>query len=105
MRFDHQLLSFRQTAEWGMRTLQGSFGRLRVPLPINHSELRGDLLEAITRLYNLRARRVGYNQIRSVYMPLWQPDELEWLNFESMLFVDQRKNDRVNLFHLTAVED
>lgn len=26
--FDRQLLSFRQAAEWGMRSLQGSFGRL-----------------------------------------------------------------------------
>lgn len=105
MQFDRQLLSFRQTAEWGMWTLQGSFGRLRVPLSINHNELRGDLLEVVARLYNLRARRVGYNQIRTVYVPLWQPDESVWLNFESMLFKDQRKNDRVNLFHLTVVED
>lgn len=36
--FDKQLLSFRQSAEWGMRSLQGSFGRLRVPLEINHSD-------------------------------------------------------------------
>jgi hypothetical protein len=29
MRHDCQLLSFRQTAKWGMRTMQGSFGWLR----------------------------------------------------------------------------
>lgn len=30
--FDRQLLSLRQAAEWGNRALQGSFGRLRIPL-------------------------------------------------------------------------
>ncbi|KAG6808001.1 hypothetical protein H0H92_005724 [Tricholoma furcatifolium] len=32
-----QLLSFRQTAEWGNQALQGSFGRLRVPLEIQYN--------------------------------------------------------------------
>jgi hypothetical protein len=32
--FDRELLSYRQTAEWGMPGLQGSFGRLRIPLEI-----------------------------------------------------------------------
>ena len=32
--FNRQLLSFRQSVEWGMRSLQGAFNRLRVPLPI-----------------------------------------------------------------------
>jgi len=34
--FDRQLLSYRQTAEWGNRALQGTFGRLRIPLEINY---------------------------------------------------------------------
>lgn len=32
--FNHQLLSFQQSAEWGMQSLQGTFGCLHVPLPI-----------------------------------------------------------------------
>lgn len=63
LQVDRQLLSYRQTAEWGMRTIQGTFGRLRVPLQINYQEIRGDLLEICARLYNLRARAVGINQI------------------------------------------
>ncbi len=39
MAFDRQLLSYRQTAEWGNRGLQGSFGRLRVPLPVQYKDL------------------------------------------------------------------
>lgn len=39
MAFDRQLLSYRQTAEWGNRGLQGSFGQLRVPLPVQYKDL------------------------------------------------------------------
>ena len=100
--FDRQLLSYRQTAEWGMRALQGSFGRLRIPLDIGDQEGRGDMLETCVRLHNLRARCVGHNQIRTVYMPLWQQtqeDEEIWTNFENMVFGEQRRRDRVARFH------
>ena len=101
--FDQQLLSYRQTAEWGMRSIQGSFGRLRLPLPINDEDFRIELLESVFRLHNLRTRRIGYNQIRTVYMPEWrktaEADDI-WLHFESMLFSDQIKNDRVSRYHV-----
>ncbi|KAJ7325461.1 hypothetical protein DFH08DRAFT_817138 [Mycena albidolilacea] len=100
--FDRDLLSYRQTAEWGMRALQGSFGRLRLPLDIGDTDARGNLLEICVRLHNLRTRRVGHNQIRTVYMPLWrqnEEDEEVWANFENMLFSEQRRNDRVTRFH------
>ncbi|KDR69192.1 hypothetical protein GALMADRAFT_230725 [Galerina marginata CBS 339.88] len=102
MQFNNQLLSYRQTAEWGNRGLQGSFGRLRMPLPIDNVDARGDLLEICFRLYNLRARKVGLNQIREVYMPIWQVGEQEriWNHFEDMLFSEQRRKDRVAQFHM-----
>ncbi|CAA7264567.1 unnamed protein product [Cyclocybe aegerita] len=105
MAYDHELLSYRQTAEWGNRGLQGAFGRLRVPLPIDNAERRGNLLEICNRLNNLRTRRVGINQIRTVYMRYWQDtaEDIDiWQNFENMLFSDQRKNDRVARFHTYA---
>ena len=37
MSFNRQLLSYRQTAEWGMQTIQDSFGQLQVPLKIGSS--------------------------------------------------------------------
>jgi hypothetical protein len=104
--FDRELLSYRQTAEWGMRGLQGSFGRLRIPLEIGRQSERGDLIEICIRLNNLRARLVGINQIRTVYMPLWKQnrDEEEvWTNFENMMFGDQRRSDRVARFHNIAI--
>ncbi|CAA7260816.1 unnamed protein product [Cyclocybe aegerita] len=106
--FDRQLLSLRQAAEWGMRGIQGSFGRLRIPLDINHVSRRGDILEACARLYQIRARRVGINQIRNVYMPIWMEGDEQrqiWEHFEDILFKDQRKLDRVARFHLIETEE
>ncbi len=92
LELNRELLSYRQTAEWGMRSLQGSFGQLRVPLEVNDNDCRGDLLEICVRLHNLRVRRVGYNQIRTVYMKEWCGDEDQirlWRSFESILFCEQ----------------
>jgi hypothetical protein len=48
-------------AEWGMRCLQGSFGRLRIPMPADDAEYRYRLLEVCCRLHNVRTclLRVG----------------------------------------------
>jgi hypothetical protein len=70
--FNRQLLSYRQTAKWGNCGLLGSFGRLRIPLEVNFANHRADLLETCARLFCLRSRRVGLNQIQSVYVPQWQ---------------------------------
>jgi hypothetical protein len=100
--FDHEVVSYRQTAEWGMRSIQGSFGQLRLPLPIRDDQQRGNLLEICFRLHNLRTRRIGRNQIQSVYMKEWRKtteEEEIWINFENMLFGDQRHYDRVVRFY------
>ncbi|KAF4604531.1 hypothetical protein EYR40_003305 [Pleurotus pulmonarius] len=98
-----QLLSYRQTAEWGMRIIQGSFGRLRVPLPIANTKERAELLEIVCRLSNVRATCVGINQIRQVYYPTWRASEDErlWKDLRNMVFGDIRHADRVAKFHLT----
>lgn len=99
--FNRQLLSFRQSAEWGMRSLQGSFGRLRVPLPIEDIPFRQDLLEICVRLHNVRVRCVGINQTRNVYQPIWAPTEEAWLwsEFERLTFGEIRARDQVSRFH------
>jgi hypothetical protein len=89
-------LSYRQTAEWGMRQLQGSFGRLSLPLNINDREQRSNLLEACFRLHNLKARLVGINQIRNVYS---STIERPWEGFEPLLF-PRRQVGRVGNFHV-----
>lgn len=88
--FNHQLLSYHQTAKWGMRTMQGSFGRLRVPLDINDEISQQALLETCIRLNNIRAHCVGINQIHSVYMPVWRASEDNrlWENLGNVLYKD-----------------
>ncbi|KAL0570561.1 hypothetical protein V5O48_011398 [Marasmius crinis-equi] len=105
LRFNRQLLSYRQTAEWGMRTIQGSFGRLCVPLDVNSPRKRKRLLENCSRLFNVRARCVGINQIKSVYVPIWRAteDEALWEELGNTLFGEIRKRDRVARFHLVTV--
>ncbi|EDR05969.1 uncharacterized protein LACBIDRAFT_329151 [Laccaria bicolor S238N-H82] len=44
--------------------MQGTFGRLCIPLQIAYHEIRGDLLETFACLFNLRAWDVGINQIQ-----------------------------------------
>ena len=85
-----------------MWELQGSFGRLRVPLEIGDVEKRADLIESCFRLHNLHTRLVGINQIRNVYAPMWCEGDggRIWEGFEGILFSDQRKHDRVRTFHV-----
>ncbi|KAF6744650.1 hypothetical protein DFP72DRAFT_822923 [Ephemerocybe angulata] len=106
--YNRELLSYRQTAEWGNRALQGAFGRLRVPLEVNNIERRGDLLETCVRLHNLRTREVGINQIKQVYEACWRRtdhDHRVWEDFRSILFSDQRQNDRVSRYHIHVEYD
>ena len=101
--YDRQLLSFRQSAEWGNGTLQRVFARLQVPLTLKYTRNQVTLLEACIHLCNLRTRHVGLNQIQTVYVPLWKGDNMEvWRSFEDILFADLRQNDRVRRFHLTS---
>ncbi|KAE8261819.1 hypothetical protein A4X09_0g7596 [Tilletia walkeri] len=60
----------RQAAEWGIRALQGAFGRLDLRLPV-HKVKRGLILSVIFSLHNYRARNVGLSQIKKVYFPQW----------------------------------
>ena len=105
LQFNHQLLSYRQSAEWGNRMLQGLFGRLRVPLNINVERDQRELLELCCRLHNIQTELVGINQICNVYMPVWKASEDEelWNNLGDILFGDICHRNRVSCFHLVAV--
>ncbi|RDX41858.1 hypothetical protein OH76DRAFT_1458999 [Lentinus brumalis] len=102
-----QLLSYRQSAEWGMRQLQGAFGRMRVPLPIDKADMRYSLLLLIMRMHQIRVRKVGISEIRNVYVPIWQEGDemLElWSEWERMVFREVRRRDRVSKFHHISTE-
>ena len=69
---EHQLrrqtTSARQTAEWGMLTIQASFPRIKDRFIYEERGERRIVLKMLVLLYNLRARMVGINQIRNTYM-------------------------------------
>ena len=59
--------SCRQLSKWGMRTLQGSFPRLRDRFCYKEMGKRKQVIHLIILLSNLRAQKVGINQIATVY--------------------------------------
>ena len=61
--------SMRQSAEWGMRALQCSFPRIQDRFLYEEYGERKIILKMMVLLYNVRARKVGINQIKSVNMP------------------------------------
>ncbi|KAF8584782.1 hypothetical protein K439DRAFT_1646845 [Ramaria rubella] len=105
--FNHELLSYRQTAEWGMHALQGSFGRLHLPLDANNHDARERTLEICIWLHQLRTCCVGINQIQNVYEPIWREADGHdlWEGFETMVFGEVQNHDRVSAFHIVAMEE
>lgn len=73
-----EALSLRQSAEWGMRALQGAFGRLKACWPYEEKDERFWGLTLIAYLYNYSANNMDLNQVRRVY---WQ--ELYGSNYDS----------------------
>jgi len=66
-----QITSARQAAEWGMRSLQGTFSRLKTRLT-HDCEKRRRVIQCCLHLYNLRVRRIGLIQTRTVYERYWK---------------------------------
>jgi DDE superfamily endonuclease len=64
-----QATSMRQSAEWGMYALQGSFPRLRDKIVWEDRGERRISILVIMLIYNFRAMTVGQNQLQSVFMP------------------------------------
>ena len=69
MRLAAEATSMRQSAEWGMRTFQSSFPRVKDRIEFESIGQRKQMMKLMILLFNLRARRVGINQILNVYMP------------------------------------
>jgi hypothetical protein len=58
----------RQSAEWGMRAFQSSMPCIKDRMKFEECGERKVTLTVMILLYNLRARMVGINQLRSFYM-------------------------------------
>ena len=72
--------SMRQSAEWGMRAFQASFPRVKDRISFERNGQRKMMVKLMLLLYNLRARRVGINQILNVYMASLTQDVNEIYN-------------------------
>ncbi len=59
--------SMRQSAEWGMRAFQSSMPHLKDCMKFETCGERRVTLTMMILLYNLQARAVGINQLKSVY--------------------------------------
>ena len=72
LKFMSDLVSARQTAEWGIAGVTRSFPRVKKlwrwnSASRNFGSRRKELIETIIFLHNFRARSLGLNQIRSVW--------------------------------------
>ncbi|CAE6430030.1 unnamed protein product [Rhizoctonia solani] len=98
--YSNELTQARQAVEWGMRSIQSVFNRLRVPLDIHNPLGRQQLLEVCVRLHNLRAVCMGINEIRSVYAhEQIEPDAL-CAQAHQVLFPNRHAHNRVGRFYL-----
>ncbi|KAG9125513.1 hypothetical protein FRC07_007295 [Ceratobasidium sp. 392] len=98
--YSNKITRARQAVEWGMRSIQSVFSRLRVPLSIHDPTGRQRLLETCVRLHNLRATCMGINQIRSVYMPERNPQAIIREQAHRIFFPNLRAHDRIGRFYL-----
>lgn len=77
-------VSLRQASEWGMRSLQGTFPRLKKRLPTDkHTRLQ--IIHCSVLLHNFRTTRMGINQIATVF------DE-EYMRFQNLQNYDRIRN-------------
>ncbi len=67
-----QATSLRQSAEWGMRAIQGIFPRLKDKLLFSQTIAdRNVFLHLIPMLLNFRTRRLGLSQIMTTFHPVF----------------------------------
>ena len=60
--------SMRQSAEWGMRSFQASFPRIKDRIIYEEKGERKLILEMLVYLFNFRANKVGISQIKNTYL-------------------------------------
>ena len=97
--FNEQLVSARQAAEWGMRSIQGSFSRLKLPLPATDHEFRAQVLELAVWLHQVRCRSVRINQTQSVYAAVETDCNQLGQAFHDMLFPDIQRTCRISQYY------
>ena len=96
---NEQLVSARQAAKWGMRSIQGSFGRLKLPLPATNHHYRAKVLELAICLHQIRCRSVRINQTQTVYESVECEAEILSRSFHNMLFSTIQRRCRISRYY------
>jgi hypothetical protein len=94
-----QLVLARQAAEWGMRAIQGSFSRLKLPLPASDHEFQAEVLELCVRLHQVRCRSVHINQTQIAYQSVEDEHIILARSFHEILFPDIQKRCRISRYY------
>ena len=55
-----------------MCQLEGAFGQLHVPLPIDKVDLQFSLLHLVAKMHQLHVCKVGIIEIQNIYVLIWQ---------------------------------
>ena len=97
--FNDQLVSARQAAEWGMRALQGSFGRLKLPMPATDHNYQAEVLELAICLHQVRCCGVRINQTQHVYEAVEKEYNLIGRKFHRMLFSQIEQACHINRYY------
>ncbi|KAI7944930.1 hypothetical protein MJO28_010625 [Puccinia striiformis f. sp. tritici] len=97
--FNDQLVSARQAAEWGMRSIQGSFSRLKLPLPAADHKYRAEVIELAVRLHQVKCRSVGINQTQTVYQTVESENRMLAGTFHRMLFSQIQRTCRISRYY------
>ena len=66
--------SMRPSVEWGMQAFQALFPQVKDHIEFEEAGQWKLMIKLMILFYNLRARRVGINQILNVYMPSFNVD-------------------------------
>jgi hypothetical protein len=97
--FNDQLVSAWQAAEWGMRSMQGSFSRLKLPMPADNHAFQAEVLELAVRIHQIRCRLVGINQTQTVYQSVKDKFQILSCSFHQMLFPDIQKSCHISRYY------
>ncbi|KNE94317.1 hypothetical protein PSTG_12342 [Puccinia striiformis f. sp. tritici PST-78] len=96
---NNQWVSARQAAEWGMRSIQGSFSRLKLPLPAADHKYRAEVIELAVRLHQVKCRSVGINQTQTVYQTVESENRMLARTFHRMLFSQIQRTCRITRYY------
>ena len=96
---NEQLVSACQAAEWGMRAIQGSFARLKLPLPATNHQFCAEVIELAVCVHQLRCQSVSINQTCLVYQQVEDEHHQLARDFREMVFGDIQKQCRISRYY------